>query len=204
MTPKQLIAPAIIAIATVAFLAFYLPGIRSERTSEVNTVSGAVAIGGAFAMVDQAGRPVTSETLKGKHLLVYFGFTHCPDICPFSLQTMTQAMEILGPIGEGVTPVFFTVDAERDTPPVMADYVANFHPRFVALTGTVEQVRAAADAYRVYFQKAKEEVPGEYMMEHSGFIYFMDRAGAYVTHFRADTTAEQMAARVRQELGPKR
>ncbi|MDX2144334.1 MAG: SCO family protein [Rhodospirillaceae bacterium] len=204
MTPKQLIAPAIIAIATVGFLAFYLPGLRGERASEVNTVSGAAAIGGAFEMIDQKGQSVTSETLKGRHLLVYFGFTHCPDICPISLQTMTQAMEILGPIGDAVTPLFFTVDAERDTPPVMADYVANFHPRFVALTGTPDQVRKAADVYRVYFQKAKEEVPGEYMMEHSGFIYFMDREGRYVTHFRAETTPEQIAARVRQELGPKR
>jgi protein SCO1/2 len=204
MTPKQLIAPAIIAVATVAFLAFYLPGLRGERASETRTVAGAATIGGAFEMVDQQSQPVTSETLKGRHLLVYFGFTNCPDICPISLQTMTQAMNILGPIGDEVTPAFFTVDAERDTPQVMADYVANFHPRFVALTGTPEQVRKAADAYRVYFQKAKEEAPGEYMMEHSGFVYFMDREGGYVTHFRSEATAEQMAARIRQELGAKR
>jgi len=207
MTPQQfarrILIPAIIVLGTAAFLLLYLPGMRSER-QQVTTVSGTAAIGGEFTMVDQKNQTVTSESLKGRHLLVYFGFTHCPDVCPISLQTMTTALEIAGPIGDGVVPVFITVDAERDTPQVMADYVANFHPRFLALTGNAEQIRQATQAYRVYFQKAKEESPGDYMMDHSGFVYFMDPTGTYITHFKPDVTGEQMAARIRQELGPKR
>jgi protein SCO1/2 len=184
-------------------LAFYLPGLR-EQKPEVRAVSGAAAIGGAFSLLDQTGKTVTAESLKGKYSLVYFGFTHCPDICPLSLSVITQALDIAGPLAEDVTPVFITVDAERDTVTAMADYIANFHPRFLGLTGTPEQTKTAADAYRVYFKKANEEAGGGYMMDHSGFVYLMNREGVYVTHFKPDVTPEQMAARLRQEFSPTR
>jgi protein SCO1/2 len=208
MTGKQFaqraVIPAIIVLGTVLLLVMFFPGMRPGTKPEVTTVDGKSAIGGAFNLIDQRGQPVSSESLKGKYSLVYFGFTHCPDICPISLQTMTQGLEIAGPFGENVVPIFITVDAERDTPQAMADYVANFHPRFLALTGNAEQLRQAADAYRVYFKKAQEEAPDVYMMEHSGFIYFMDGNGQYVTHFNSETTPEQIAARLRQEFGAKR
>jgi protein SCO1/2 len=203
MNPKRLIVPVIVAAATLLFLVLYLPGLRPDPLAG-RVVEGAPAIGGTYTLVDQRGQPFSSDLLKGKYQLVYFGFTNCPDICPLSLQVMTDALNIAGPMAENVVPVFITVDPERDTPQVMAEYVANFHPRFVALTGTPEQVRAATSAYRVYFKKAAEESPGEYMMEHSGFVYLMNGEGAYVTHFKSDATAEQMAARLRQEFGPKR
>ncbi|MSO97393.1 MAG: SCO family protein [Rhodospirillaceae bacterium] len=203
MNPKRFLAPAIIFFGTLLLLAMFLPGLRPERPG-AGVVQGTAAIGGAFDLIDQKGNAVSAAELKGKYSLVYFGFTNCPDVCPISLQTITQALNIAGPIGDEVQLVFITVDAERDTPKVMAEYTANFHPRFLALTGTAEQVRAAASAYRVYFQKAKQETPGDYMMEHSGFVYFMDRDGMYLTHFKPDATAEQIAARIRQELGPKR
>ncbi|MBL8644396.1 MAG: SCO family protein [Rhodospirillaceae bacterium] len=201
---QRAIIPLIIVLGTLLLLLMFMPGLRPVPKSATSTVSGAAAIGGAFTLTDQKNQTVTADSLKGRHLLVYFGFTHCPDICPISLQTMTQALEIAGPLGEGVIPVFITVDAERDTPAAMADYIANFHPRFLALTGTADQLRAAADAYRVYFKKAQEQSPGEYMMEHSGFIYFMDGQGQYVTHFNAESTPEEIAARIRVEFGPKR
>ncbi|MBL8630501.1 MAG: SCO family protein [Rhodospirillaceae bacterium] len=201
---QRVLIPAIIAMGTLLLLLMFLPGIRPTPRPAVNTVQGSAAIGGAFALVDQKGQTVTADNLKGKYALVYFGFTHCPDICPISLQTITQALYIAGPFGENVNPIFISVDPERDTPAAMADYIANFHPRFLALTGTPEQVRQASDAYRVYFKKAQEQTLGEYMMEHSGFIYFMDDKGAYVTHFGSDATPEQIAARLRQEFGSKR
>jgi cytochrome oxidase Cu insertion factor (SCO1/SenC/PrrC family) len=203
MNPKKLIIPAIILGGTLLLLAMYFPGLRPERPA-TRVVEGAAAIGGAFTLVDQKNNPVSSEALKGKFSLVYFGFTNCPDICPLALSTMTQALDIAGPVADDVIPVFITVDPERDTVQVMADYVANFHPRFLALTGTPEQVREAASAYRVYFKKAKEEAPDAYMMDHSGFVYLMDRTGAYMTHFKPDATAEQIAARLRQDLDPRR
>lgn len=197
---KRVLIPAIIAMGTLLLLLMFMPGLRPVPRPPVATVSGTADIGGAFTLVDQKNNVVTSENLKGKYALVYFGFTNCPDICPLSLQTMTLALDIAGPIGEPVTPIFITVDAERDTPQVMGDYIANFHPRFLALTGTPDQVTQAANAYRVYFQKAKEEMPGDYLMDHSGFLYFMDPQGTYITHFKPDNTAEQIAARIRQEM----
>ncbi len=199
MKPKQFIIPAIIFCGTVLLLAMYFPGLRPTRPA-VQVISGVASIGGAFTLVDQKGSGFSSEQLKGKYSLIYFGFTHCPDICPLTLATMTQALEMAGPAGDDVVPVFITFDPERDTTTALADYAANFHPRLVALTGTVEQVREAANAYRVYFKKKPETAPGEYTVDHSGFVYFMDRQGVYVTHFKPDATAQQIAARIRQDL----
>ncbi|MDX2221612.1 MAG: SCO family protein [Rhodospirillaceae bacterium] len=203
MSKLRILQLSILALAAVAALVLYLPGVRPERT-DVRTVEGAPAIGGAFELVDPQGRTVTDADLKGRYALVFFGFVNCPDICPLTLQTLTQALEMAGPMAEDVQPVFITVDAARDTPETMGAYIANFHPRFLALTGTPEQTKRAADAYRVYFRKAAEQEPGEYMMEHSGFVYFMDRDGDFITHFNSSATAQDIAARIRQETGFKR
>jgi protein SCO1/2 len=195
-----------VAFGTLIGLLLYLPGIRPEPVT-VRTVSGTPAIGGAFALIDQNGKTVTDADLKGRYALVFFGFTNCPDVCPLTLQNITQALEIAGPLGENVVPLFISVDPARDTPDAMRDYIANFHPRFVALTGTPEAAKQAADVYRVYFKKAAAAQkeggdPSDYMMEHSGFVYFMGRDGAYITHFGPQTTSQEMAARIRQETSP--
>ena len=200
---KKLIIPAIILGGTLLLLAMYFPGLRPERPVE-RVVEGTAAIGGSFKLVDQKNNLVTSESLKGKFTLVYFGFTNCPDICPLTLATMTQALSMAGPVADDVLPLFITVDPERDTVTVMADYVANFHPRFLGLTGTLDQVRAATSAYRVYFKKAKVVSPEDYMVDHSGSVYLMDQTGAYMTHFKPNATPEQMAARLRTDLDPRR
>ncbi len=202
MNPKKFIIPGIILAGTLLLLAMYFPGLRPERPNN-RLIEGSVAIGGTFTLIDQTNKPVTSDALKGKFTLVYFGFTHCPDICPLTLANMTQAVSITGPLADDLIPVFITVDPERDTVQVMAEYVANFHPRFLALTGTPEQVRQATSAYRVYFKKAKIQTPDDYMMDHSGFVYLMDRTGNYVTHFKSDILPEQMAAQIRQAMDPR-
>ena len=149
MTGKQFaqraVIPAIIVLGTLLLLLMFLPGLRPGSAPEVKTVDGKSAIGGAFNLVDQRNQPVTSDSLKGKYSLVYFGFTNCPDICPISLQTMTQAMEIAGPFGENVVPIFITVDAERDTPQVMAGLCGKFSP---ALSGADGQRRTTASGRR--------------------------------------------------------
>jgi cytochrome oxidase Cu insertion factor (SCO1/SenC/PrrC family) len=203
---KSLIVGAVFVLGMVAVLGLYFPGIRPEPLG-TRTVTGTVDIGGPFTLVDQRGQEVTEASLKGRYALVFFGFTNCPDICPLTLQIITQALEIAGPLGEDVVPVFITVDPERDTPDLMGQYIANFHPRFRALTGTAAAAKQAADGYRVFFRKAVASAaasgdPSSYMMEHSGFVYFMGRDGAYITHFGTQTTAEAMAARIRQETSP--
>ncbi|MFN4164984.1 MAG: SCO family protein [Ferrovibrio sp.] len=160
--------------------------------------TGQVAIGGPFTLTDQDGRTVSDRDFAGKLMLVYFGFTHCPDICPTGLQTIAIAMDGLGADAAKVQPILISVDPERDTPPVMKEYVQAFHERMVGLTGTPEQIAKVAREYRVYYQKVplKDSSLG-YSVDHSGFIYLMDGQGRYLTHFRHDVSPEDMAKRIR-------
>ena len=159
-----------------------------------------VGIGGPFTLVDGNGRRVTEADLRGKLALIFFGFTHCPDVCPTELQAVGQAMDLLGPQAEGVRPVFITVDPERDTPERMKDYVALFHPSITGLTGTPEQVAAAARAWRVYYNKVTPPGASEYLMDHSSFTYLMGRDGSLRSLFRPGVTPEEMASTIRANL----
>lgn len=163
---------------------------------------GVAMIGGPFTLVDQTGRTVTQDTLKGKWSLIYFGYTYCPDVCPTSLSTMTLALEALPPETVAkITPVFVSVDPERDTVEQLALYHESFHPNFLMLTGTTEQVREAAKAYRVYYRKAENDSATEYLMDHSSITYLMDPKGNYVTHFGHDVTADGMAETLKKTVG---
>ena len=163
--------------------------------------SGEASIGGDFDLVDQGGQPVTNDTYDGRYRIVYFGFTHCPDVCPTGLATITAAYRDL-PADERarVVPMFVTVDPERDTVDAMRDYVALFDPDLVGLTGTVEQVEAAKKTYRVYAQKAGKEGDADYLVDHSAFVYLMDPDGRYLAHFGPDATAEEIAKDVRATI----
>lgn len=164
-----------------------------------NTVQSSVPIGGPFTLTDQTGRTVTDADYRGKFLLIYFGYTYCPDVCPTELGTMARALDLLGQQGEKVQPLFISVDPERDTVAHLKEYVALFHPRLVGLTGTPEQVKAAARAYRVYYAKAPQEgaKPDEYLMDHSSFLYLMGPDGRFLGVYPAGTTADRVA----QDLG---
>ncbi|MFC3676187.1 SCO family protein [Ferrovibrio xuzhouensis] len=163
--------------------------------------AGAASIGGPFQLTNQDGQPVSDQTYAGKLMLVYFGYTNCPDICPTALQTIAIAMDDLGAAGDKVQPILITVDPERDTAPVLKEYVQAFHKRLVGLTGTPEQIAKVAKEYRVYYQKVplKNSSLG-YSMDHSGFTYLMDGQGRYLTHFRHDVTPEELAQRVKARL----
>jgi protein SCO1/2 len=203
MTPtaKRILIGACVAIGTVTIFALYVPGLRPHPSPQVAT-SGTPKVGGAFSLIDTHGNRVTDDMLKGHLSLLYFGFTHCPDVCPLALQTMTEALQIAGPVAENVIPVFISVDPERDTPKEMGEYLANFHPRFVGLTGTPEEIKAVTAAYRVYFAKAAGGKPDDYNMAHSDFVYLIGADGRYVTHFRAEDTSLEIANRMRRELMP--
>ena len=157
-----------------------------------------ISLGGPFSMTDQTGRAVTEADFRGQPVLMFFGFTHCPDVCPTELATMTTALDLLGPEGERVRPVFVSVDPERDTPARLAEYVALFSPRLTGLTGTPEQVAAMARAFRVYYARATPAGSSEYLMDHSAFIYLLGPDGTVRTLLRPGATPEVIAAAVRQ------
>lgn len=154
-------------------------------------------IGGAFSLVDQTGRPTGADALAGRHSLIYFGFTYCPDVCPTEMHKISLALQALRERGEDLSklqPVFFSVDPERDTPDVVEDYLTLYDPSFLGLTGTPDQVRQAAEQYRVYYAKEGE---GEYYtVNHASLIYFMGPDGHYVDHFTAEDDAVAIADRV--------
>ena len=163
--------------------------------------SGAALIGGPFSLVGADGKPVTDRDFRGRYMLIFFGFTHCPDICPAELQVIAQALEQLGDKAKKVAPIFITLDPERDTPQAMANYVKSFGPNFVGLTGSPEAIAAAAKAYRVAYSKVEnKESAGDYSVDHSALVYLMDPEGRYVTHFSYGLSADQMAEKLGKSL----
>lgn len=162
---------------------------------------GVALVGGPFSLTDQDGRRVTEKDFLGRYMLVFFGFTYCPDICPTELQVMTAALDAMGPAAEKIQPVFVSVDPERDTPEVMKAYVANFGPRLIGLTGTPEEIAAMAKAYRVYYAKAaNQNAPGDYLMDHSSIIYLMGQDGSFVKHFAYTTDVEKLTSELKKAI----
>ncbi|MFA9549727.1 MAG: SCO family protein [Hyphomicrobium sp.] len=163
--------------------------------------SGKALIGGPFSLVDQNGTRVTEKDFRDRYMLVFFGFTSCPDICPAGLQLVAGALDKLGEKADRVVPVFITVDPERDTPAKLGEYVGNFDSRFVGLTGTPEEIAKAAKAYRVYYKKVPNaDLPDDYSIDHTSIFYLMDPNGEFVTHFSPTTPVEEMAAKLDKAL----
>lgn len=160
------------------------------------------AITGKFSLIDHTGKSVMEQDFQGKWTLVFFGFTYCPDVCPTTLDKVARLMNRLEKDGEKIWPLFISVDPERDKPAVLKKYVAAFHPRIVGLTGTVEQVKAATSAFRVYYAKVKQKTaPDGYTMDHSAFLYLMNPKGQYQAHFSHNDSVEKIAKRIRGYLG---
>lgn len=192
------------AIGGIVLIAAVALGARSLILSAPETAAsqpsrGLPTIGGPFTLTDQNGRTVTDADFHGRYMLIYFGYTYCPDVCPTSLQVMADALDLLGPKADEITPVLITIDPQRDTSELLRDYVANFHPRMVGLTGTQEQIAAAAKAYRVYFAKAEQD-GGVYLMDHSSIVYLMGKDGSFLGHFGHNTPADKMAEGIRKHL----
>jgi len=159
---------------------------------------GRGSVGGPFELVDHTGTKRTDADFRGKLLLVYFGYTYCPDVCPTDLLQISLAVDKLGSAGLDVQPLFISVDPERDTITALAQYVSAFHPRLIGLTGTPAQIRAAADAYKAYYAKYSPPDGGVYLIDHTGFIYLMGRSGEYLGFFPPGTSADRMVEIVRQ------
>lgn len=159
--------------------------------------SAAAAVGGPFHLEDQNGKPVSDADMKGRPFLVFFGFTHCPDICPTTLFDLSQVMRALGPDADRAGALFITVDPARDTPAVMKDYLSNFDPHLRGLTGDQASIDAAIKAYRVYAKKVPLD-NGDYTMDHTASVYLMDKDGHFVAPFNVNRTPEAEAADLRR------
>jgi protein SCO1/2 len=155
----------------------------------------ALTVGGPFSLIDGDGKPVTDQTWHGKYMLVYFGYTFCPDVCPTTLTAVSDALDKLGPKADRIQPLFITVDPKRDTPAVVKQYAAAFGLRIIGLTGSPEQVAAAAKAYRVYFAEHRTGPgPDDYSMDHSSVLYLMGPDGRFIAPVRADQDGPELAA----------
>jgi protein SCO1/2 len=184
----------VVALGMVAFV-----WRQSERQSTV-TQTALGNIGGPFTLTGADGKPFASSRLNGRPAAIFFGFTHCPDVCPTTLTVMTAALDRLPKEqAEQVVPIFVTVDPARDTVDQLATYAPLFHPRLVALTGTEEEVGRAARAYRVYYH-VPEGQGDAYLVDHSSFVYLMGPDGEYRTHFGIDASPEAMAERISEEI----
>lgn len=158
-----------------------------------------VALNAAFSLIDQDGKPVTEKTYPG-YKIVYFGFTSCPMVCPTELQKIAKIMKALGAKSDLIQPLFITTDPERDTAKVMKQYVAQFHPRIIGLTGTPEQIKAAESNFKVYAAKARTQDATDYTIDHSSFIYLIGPGNDLASIYRTEDTAEAIAADVKNKI----
>jgi len=170
----------------------------SGRGSGPGSLASA-AIGGPFQLIDENGQPFSDKTLLGKSFLVFFGFTHCPEVCPTTLFEISEIMRKLGSDADRTAAVFITVDPERDTPAAMKDYLSSFDPHLHGLSGDADALAKVAKAYRVYYKKIPLE-GGDYTMDHTAIVYLMDKDGRFVSPFNMKRTVDIAAADLRQHL----
>ena len=181
---------SVLAVAAAILAAFVAFPAVFERPRTI--VSGIADVGGPFTLTAHTGERISDEAFRGKFMLVAFGFTHCPDVCPAELQVMTAALDEMGPAAERVQPLFITIDPERDTADHLAEYMSYFHPRFIGLTGSREEIAAVAEAYHVWYEKVDGDSP-DYAMDHTSIMYLMDTDGEFVQHFSFGTSADPLA-----------
>jgi protein SCO1/2 len=158
-------------------------------------------IGGSFQLTDHHGRTVSDTDLRGRFALIFFGYTQCPDVCPMTLLSLTEALELLGHDGDAIQPVFITVDPLRDTPEIIADYLSNFHPRFIGLTGTRQQIASVERAFAVYAKAADgADKNANYLVDHTALAYLIGPDGAFRAFIQQTLSAAEMAEKIREHL----
>lgn len=190
--------PLVIAIAFAASLIVGLL-IMFWAMGGISKVAQPAAIGGPFQLTDQNGKAVTDKNLKGKPTLIFFGYTHCPDVCPTSLFEISEVLRALGKDADKVNAVFISVDPERDTPATMKDYLSSFDPHLEGLSGDPAETAKVVTSYRVYAKKVPTK-DGDYTMDHTALIYLMDRDGRFVSPFNLKRTPEEAAADLKKYL----
>jgi protein SCO1/2 len=206
---RRILYGVILGLLVVSSLAVVLEIFAPKQPAPA--VTGEALVGGPFTLIDPSGRLVSNGDFTGRYMLIYFGYTYCPDVCPLALQKMSMALDIL--TAEDIDlaplqPIFISVDPARDSPAIMGEYVAAFHPDLIGLTGSAEAIAAVAKAYRVYYARAAGSESGEpgntggddYMMDHSSVIYLMGPDSRYMDHFTTLATPRDIAARLRPLL----
>lgn len=187
--------------------------LEKEETQTQAQPQAEAKIGGAFTLVNQAGNTVHDSDFRGRVMLVFFGFTHCPDICPVTVSVLSKTMELLGEHANQVAPLFVSVDPERDTPQALKEFLSNFDQRITGLTGTQAQIAQAAEAYKAYYAKtavtAEDASPvdaptpvkeSEYTVDHSGYIYMMGKQGQFIRVFPYNVSEQELANAVETAL----
>jgi protein SCO1 len=188
----------LVSSAFLAGLVIFL-GVILLTAQYQGTGGGASVIGGPFKLIDQDGKPISDQDFKGRPLLVFFGYTHCPDICPTTLFEMSEVLHALGKDADQINALFITVDPERDTAAVMKDYLSSFDPHLRGATGDQKAIDAVEKGYRVYAKKVPTK-DGDYSMDHTALVYLMDKQGRFVAPFKLDRKPEQAAADLRRYL----
>src|SRR5947209_15926558 len=186
MTACRLAVLVLLGLASLATASLARSAERSAAELMDAVMWNREPIGGPFALIDQSGKPRTDKDFRGKLMLVYFGFTYCPDVCPTDLQNIGLALDMLGEAGERIQPLFITVDPARDTPEHLKDYVPMFHPRLIGLTGDAAAIHSAAAAYRAYYAQVPLK-DDDYTVDHSSFVYLMGADGEYLGFFPPGT-----------------
>ncbi len=207
MNLRKVLIFAIAALAAVLLAFALVKGVRLF-TGTTSAPGGAVvatagaAIGGPLTLTDSGGKRVTDADFRGRYVLIYFGYTFCPDVCPTELQAMGRALDLLGPAGEKIVPVFISVDPARDTPETLGKYVRAFHPRMIGLSGSDDDIARAAKAFRVYYRLGRPSAPGakDYLVDHTSFIYLMGPDGKLAVLLRGGAGAEAIAQGIRSVL----
>jgi len=164
-------------------------------------LSGRAPVGGPFELTDQTGRRRTDADFQGKLVVLYFGYTFCPDVCPTELQSISLALDKLGAAADTVQPLFITVDPGRDTPTRLADFVSSFHPRLIGLTGSLAEIRKTAIAYRTFFAKNGATTADHYSVDHTGFVYLLGKDGRYLGFLPPGLAPDAIADAIRAKLG---
>ena len=201
----QLLIGTLLGVALIASAMLFLE--LSKNDSVGGIVSGQVvttgeaAIGGPFSLISHLDKETSNDDFLGKHMLIYFGYSFCPDVCPLELQRMALALDMLEDEDidlDQLQPLFITIDPERDSAEILAQYVPLFHPRIMGLTGSAAEIAEAAGNYKVFYRKADDTV--DYLMDHSSIIYLMGPQGKYLAHFTSFDSPEDIAARVQEFL----
>ena len=190
--PLALLPVLFLAALLAAGALWRLGDLRSQSVTQTSPAE-IVKLGGPFTLTDQHGVARSDAEFRGKYMLVFFGYTFCPDVCPTTLAVMSAALDKMGSAADRIVPIFISVDPARDKPEILKAYLSAFDTRFVGLTGSEEEIAAAVKAYRVYVQAHKEQ--GEnYTVDHTGVVYLMDKAGAFLANYSLDMAPDKLAA----------
>jgi protein SCO1/2 len=199
ITTKVIILLSIIIALISSYILLFVELPNKPLAGQGGSITEDVPIGGKFELTDQNGNKFSSDQMRGHLSLIYFGFTYCPDICPTTLNKLSSVISTLEKYKIDIMPIFITIDPQRDTSSLLKEYLGHFHPKFIGLTGSDDDLKRVADLYKVFYTRseASENSGQNYMIDHSSFVYLMDKSGKYMKHFYMNTPEEEIVEYIR-------